>query len=342
MSRAYPDTVERWQIRAKPEGSLTEQDFVLVPVSLPDVGAGDVAIKVLGFSLDPYLLLQMRSWQGEPAGWDKGHIRGRVYGQVLESRDARFAVGDVVWGVGHWQAYDVLPAAGLTFIPDDGLPPSTALGVVGRSGLTSWVGMKLADPKPGQTLVVSSALGPVGSVVGQIAKIHGLRTIGIAGGADKCRQAVEDYGFDICIDHNAPDLAEQLAAAAPNGIDIDFENVGAKTMDPVLGLMNRRGKIILCGMIQHYNTTGPVALENFRKLMLSSITLIGFATADYMEWFEEGEAELRQWVKNGQMRYVETIHNDFAKAPSAFLAMHAGKGRGKHIMHLADPAPRRG
>lgn len=333
-----PGTVQRWQIRAKPQAPMTVDDFVLVPVNLPEPAEGQVAIRVLALSLDPYLMIHMRSWKGDTPGWEEGIIRGRVVAQVLASKSCRFAPGDLLWGVGHWQEYDVLDADGLTAIPPDGLPATTALGVVGRSGLTAWVGMRLGEPKPGETLLVSSAVGPVGSVAGQIGRLRGMRVIGIAGGAEKCRQAVEHYGYEVCIDHHAPDLAEQLAAAAPQGIDLLFENVGAKSMDPALGLMAMRGRIMLCGLIQHYSDAAPVALANFRELLLRMITFRGFATTDFMEWFPQAEAELRDWVARGELRYMETITEGLFQAPAAYLAMIAGEGSGKHLLHLADAA----
>ena len=335
MSREWPASVLRWQIAAKPTGPLAVSDFVQVPVALPEPAAGEVAIRVLAISLDPYLLLLMRSWKGDSPGWERGIIRGRVVAQVLASRSDRFAPGDLLWGVGHWQDYDVLPADGFTRIPADGLPPTTAVGVVGRSGLTAWVGVRLADPQPGETLLVSSAAGPVGSVAGQIAKLRGLRVIGIAGGPAKCRAAVDIFGFDACIDHRAPDLAEQLAAAAPDGIDILFENVGATSIDPALGLMTYGGRIVLCGLIQHYDDAAPVTLANFRQLLLRRITLRGFATTDYPDWFDEGEAELRAWARSGALRYDETVSTGLDNAPDAYLRMLAGEGSGKHILHLA-------
>jgi NADPH-dependent curcumin reductase CurA len=328
--------VRRWRMRRRPVGAIAAEDFVLEAVALAPLGDGQVLTQTRFISLDPYLARMMRSWEGEAPGWSQGLAHGRVVAQVIESRSPRLAAGDWVLGLGRWQERDIFPAEALERIDVD--PPQTALGVLGRSGLTAWVGLHLAQARRGETLLVSAATGPVGSVAGQLARRRGLRVVGTAGGGEKCRHAVEALGFDACIDRRAADFAARLAEALPDGIDILFENVGGPSLDPALPLMNKHGRIMLCGLVAHYNSDAPLSLANFKALLYSQLNLRAFATADHPELFAPALAELRALVASGDLRYDETLIDGIENAPAAYVEMLAGGGVGKRLVRVADPA----
>lgn len=320
--------MRQWSLPRTTDGVLVAEDFELREVELdPSLAPGQVLLRTRYLSLDPYLTMQMRAGPVGPCS-------GRVIGEVEASRDPRLPVGTIAWGVGSWQEANVLPGDTLTVIPQDGLSPTVSLGAVGRSGLTAWVGLHLGGLTAGETVIVSAATGPVGSVATQLARRRGARAIGIAGGAEKCRLAVEAYGCDICLDHRDPDLEARIAQAAPDGADLVFENVGAPTLDAALPSVRSRGRIMLCGLVAHYNDPSPIALRNFRLLLLRHLTMQGFATSDYPELFEPGEAELRSLALAGTLQWRETIIDGFEAAPAAFLAMLTGDGVGKRLVKV--------
>ena len=274
----------------------------------------------------------MRSWTGEVPGWADGTIHGRVVGEVIESRSPDFAPGQYITGVGKWQEVQALDAASVDAIPAEIDPPSLVLGVLGRSGLTAWVGLHLADPEPGETLLVSASSGPVGSVVGQLAKARDLRVIGTAGGAEKCAYVTGKLGFDACLDHRLPNLAERIAEAAPNGIDILFENVGGPNLDAALPAMAQGGRILLCGLAAHYNDERPITLTHFKALLYRGLSLRGFITAEHPHLFPTSLAELREGVGNGRTVHSEAIIDGLENAPAAYLGMLSGRGIGKRLI----------
>lgn len=314
--------------------TLTTDDFALVEIDAPAaLGPGEVRLKTLFISLDPYLSRAMKVWEGEHPGWQQGHVYGRTVGEVIESRADGLAVGDTVLAVARWQAENVVPAASATLIPPEIVPPTLVLGVLGASGRSAWVGLELAKPKAGETMLVSAASGPVGSVAGQLGKRRGLRVIGIAGGAEKCAY-VESIGFDACLDHRLPDLAERLAAAAPDGVDIVFENIGQTSLDAALAVINEKGRISLCGLAQHYNDEVPMQLQHFKALLYKMVTLQGFRTADYLDRYAEATAELLSGVQAGWLQYEEQITDGLEHAAEAYLAMLRGEGIGKRLIRM--------
>jgi NADPH-dependent curcumin reductase CurA len=324
--------VRFWRMRRRTE-QMSVDDFAQGEAVLPaTLAEGEVRVRNRFIALDPYLARQMREWRGVSSEWADGIIHGRIVGEVAESRSGAFAPGDPVLVTARWQAEDVHPAACLEKIRAEIDPPSLRLGVFGASGLTAWVGLALAQPKAGETLLVSAATGPVGSVVGQIAKAQGLHVVGIAGGADKCALAVERYGYTMCLDHREPDLAERLAEVARNGIDIVFENTGGAPLDAALANMADHGRIMLCGLAAHYNSPLPFTFPHFGELLYRHIALTGFATAHHPELMAQGLEELLAMKAAGTLDYTETITDGIENAPAAYLDMLAGKGIGKRLI----------
>jgi NADPH-dependent curcumin reductase CurA len=234
-----------------------------------------------------------------------------------------------------WQEYAVSDGAGVRKIDPSQASPSYYLGVLGMPGVTAWVGLlDLAQPKDGDTVLVSAASGAVGSVVGQIAKLKGCRAVGIAGGPKKCVYVVDELGFDACVDHRGGRLYEDLQAAAPKGIDVVFENVGGEVLDTALRLMNSFSRITICGLISQYNATEPYGLKNLRSVLTNRIRMQGFIVSDRMELWPRALADLARWVAEGRIKYRETVAHGLESAPRAFLGMLRGENLGKQVVKL--------
>lgn len=285
-------------------------------------------------SLDPYLARAMRSWQGEGEGCDRGIVNGRIIAKVIASGCTEFRAGDIIAGVGRWQAEQDVPSNRFRIVPSWMDPPTAILGVLGASGMTAWTGLHLAGAQRGETILVSAATGPVGSVVGQLARARGLRAIGIAGGADKCQHAVGRLGFDACLDHRLSDLGGRLADVAGDGIDIVFENVGSAPLDAALGVVNQHARIMLCGLAAHYNDVDALQLRNFRQLLYRAVTLRGFITAEHPELAPKAARELKEGFLAGRIVHDETVMDGIENAPVAFLEMLRGNGFGKRIIRI--------
>ena len=311
-----------------PSGEIGLGDFSFAEAELQAPGEGEVLIRVLYISVDPYLVMRIRA-----GDFPEGRVRSRLIGRIEVSRAPGFVADDLVLGFGRWQEHEVMPAAELRIIrPVAPLP--AYLGVVGHSGYTALLGIELLGIAPGQTFTVSSAAGMVGAVAGQLAKLAGARVIGIAGG-DKAAAVVDKLGFDAGIDYRQQDLAIALAAAAPRGIDRHFENVGAPMLDPVLGLINQNARIALCGLIAHYSDEAPICLANFRRILMRGATISAFSIYDHLDQYEKGLARLEKLVIDGRLRSYETIAEGFASLPGALIAMLRGEGFGKHMVRLA-------
>lgn len=315
-------------------GTLTTDVFELVAHALPALADGEVSVRTCFLSLDPYLARAMKTWVGEAPGWADGLVHGRMIAEVEASRSARFAPGDLVTGLGTWSDRQNLDETALTRVPPELDRPSLVLGVLGRSGLTAWVGVQLASITAGETFVVSAAAGAVGSVAGQLAAARGCRVIGMAGGPEKARYMKEELGFHAALDHRLPDLGGRLAAAAPNGVDVLFENVGAPSLDAALPSLKPGGRVMLCGLAAHYNDEDPLTLQNFKALLYKGLTVRGFITAGHSELFPSAMAELTAAVRTGALVWRETITDGLEAAPAAYLAMLAGQGIGKRLIRL--------
>ncbi len=320
----------------RPEGQVQTSDFKIVETPLPDIADGQLLVRNHYLSLDPYMRGRMNAVKSYAPSVNIGDVMvGGTVGQVLASRHAGFKVGDLVVGFLGWQLYGVSDGTALMRIDESGIPLSAYLGVMGMPGATAYVGLlDIGQPKPGETVVVSAASGAVGSVVGQIAKIKGCRAVGIAGGPDKCAYVVEELGFDACIDYKQGRLAEDLAKAAPKGIDVYFENVGGPIFDKVLLRMNPFGRIPLCGLISQYNAIDPYGMKNIGTLVVNRVKLQGFIVSDHLARWPEAFKDIGQWLKEGRIKYRESIAQGIENAPAAFIGLLAGKNFGKQVVKL--------
>jgi NADPH-dependent curcumin reductase CurA len=268
-----------------------------------------------------------------PQAIDAVMIGGTV-GEIVESRNSNFAIGDRVVGMLGWAEMGVSDGQLLRKVDTSHVPLSAYLGAVGMPGMTAWYGLtQIMQPKPGETIVVSAASGAVGSVVGQLARQRGCRAVGIAGGADKCAYVVDELGFDACIDYKAGNLSGDLAAATPNGVDALFENVGGAIFDATLARMNPFGRIALCGLISGYNGE-PLALQNVRQLLTMRLSLRGFIVSEHMELWPQGLTELGGLVATGKLKFRESIAQGLASAPEAFIGLLKGKNFGKQLVKM--------
>lgn len=330
-------------LASRPEAEPTAANFRLVEQSLPPLADGEVLVQHRFLSLDPYMRGRMNEGRSyaAPQPLDAVMIGGTA-GEVLESRHPRFAPGDAVVGMGGWQTHAIVrgndPGA-LRKVDTSRVPLSAYLGAVGMPGVTAWYGLtQICAPKAGETVVVSAASGAVGSAVGQLAKARGCRAVGIAGGADKCAYVVEELGFDACIDYKAQaddrSLHRALKAAAPDGIDCCFENVGGRILDAVMARMNAFGRIALCGMIAGYNGE-PISMANPSLILMSRLKLQGFIVSEHMELWPQALQELAERVGAGSLRYRETIAEGLDSAPQAFIGLLKGRNFGKQLVRLA-------
>jgi NADPH-dependent curcumin reductase CurA len=323
-------------LAARPKGRPQESDFRLVETALRDPEEGELVVKNLFLSLDPYMRGRMNEGKSYAARVELGDVMvGGTVGEVIASRHPKLKVGDVVVGALGWQQYALSKGDGLMKVDPAKVPLSAYLGAVGMPGVTAWYGLHdIGKPKPGETLVVAAASGAVGSVVGQLAKIAGCRAVGIAGGKDKCAYVTRELGFDVCLDHHDPSLKEQLREATPNGIDIYFENVGGPILDLVLARLNAFARIPLCGLVSQYNATEPYGVKNFGALLTNRATVQGFIVSEHMDRWPAALADLAKHVTEGRLKYRESIAKGLESAPQAFIGMLAGKNFGKQLVDL--------
>ncbi|MBI5064058.1 MAG: NADP-dependent oxidoreductase [Desulfatitalea sp.] len=320
----------------RPEGEVRTSDFNIVETPLPQIADGQLLVRNHYLSLDPYMRGRMSGAKSYAQSVAIGQVMvGGTVGQVVASRHGGFREGDHVLGAFGWQLYGVSDGTGLTKLDAQGIPLSAYLGVLGMPGVTAYVGlMDIGQPKSGETVVVSAASGAVGSVVGQIAKIKGCHAVGIAGGPEKCTYVTNQLGFDACIDHKQGRLAEDLARAAPKGIDVYFENVGGAIFDTVLARMNPFGRIPLCGLISQYNALEPYGLKNIGSLLINRVKLQGFIISDHFPRWSEALKNIAQWMREGRIKYRESITQGIENAPAAFIGLLAGKNFGKQVVKL--------
>jgi NADPH-dependent curcumin reductase CurA len=327
---------------SRPTGEATAGNFKLVEAPVPALADGQVLVRHHFLSLDPYMRGRMNDAKSYALPQPLNQVMGgRTVGEVVESRHADYKPGDKVSGVGGWQEYAVVDAGKpgvLRKVDTSRIPLSAYLGAVGMPGVTAWYGlMKICEPQPGQTVVVSAASGAVGGVVGQLAKARGCRAVGIAGGPDKCRYVVEELGFDACVDYKVHKdlkaLSTALKDACPDGIDGYFENVGGMILDAVLLRMNAFGRIALCGMISGYDGQ-PIPLQYPQLLLQSRLKLQGFIVGEHMDVWPQALQELGTMVATGKLKYRETVAQGIESAPEAFLGLLKGKNFGKQLVKL--------
>ncbi len=332
-------------LASRPAGEPTTDNFKLVETPVPtaeQLADGQVLVRHHFLSLDPYMRGRMNDSKSyaEPQPLNSVMIGGTV-GEVIASKHARYAVGDSVVGMGGWQEYSVVDANQrgiLNKVDTRHIPLSAYLGSVGMPGVTAWYGlMKIIAPKAGETIVVSAASGAVGSVVGQLAKVHGCRVVGIAGGPDKCRFVTEELGFDACLDHkqltDLRSFSSALKAAAPNGVDGCFENVGGIGLDAVMLRANAFSRVALCGLIAGYNGE-PLVMQNPSLILVNRMKLQGFIVSEHPEVWPEAMQELGGLVASGRMKFRESVAQGIASAPEAFLGLLKGRNFGKQLVKL--------
>ena len=319
-----------------PEGWVRESDFALIETARPAPGPGQILVRNVYLSLDPYMRGVMdpgRSYLAKVA--PGGVMVGGTVGEIVESDQPKFPVGAYVTGLLGWREFSLSDGHGLWRVDPKRAPLSTALGILGMPGVTAHIGLiDIGKPSPGETVVISAAAGAVGATVGQIAKLKGCRAVGIAGGPAKCDYAVGELGFDACIDYKSADWADRLRAATPERIDIYFENVGGKILDEVLKRLNANARIPLCGMISQYNLTRPEGIHNLTSLIVNRARMQGFIVSDHLDRWPAALAELGGWLAAGKLKYKEDIAEGLENAPKAFIAMPSGKNFGKQLVRL--------
>ncbi|UUZ68244.1 NADP-dependent oxidoreductase [Polaromonas sp. P2-4] len=326
----------------RPTGEAVASNFKLVTSETPALKDGEVLVRHHYLSLDPYMRGRMNESKSYTAPQPLGQVMlGGTVGEVIESRSSKFQPGDKVVGMGGWQQYSVVNAeqlGALRKVDTTHVPLSHYLGAVGMPGVTAWYGLvKIIEPKEGQTMVVSAATGAVGSAFAALAKARGCRTVGIAGGPEKCKYAVDELGFDACIDYkqyqDAASLSSALKEACPNGIDGYFENVGGMVLDAVLPRMNDFGRIALCGMIAGYDGR-PMPMSYPALILTNRLKIQGFIVSEHMEVWPDALKELGTLVATGKLRPRETVAQGIEAAPEAFLGLLKGKNFGKQLVKL--------
>jgi NADPH-dependent curcumin reductase len=329
-------------LASRPHGEPKPENFKLAETAIPAIGEGQLLLKTKFLSLDPYMRGRMSDAKsyvppfavGEPMG-------GGTVSEVAASNNSNFAAGETVLAFGGWQDYSVSDGSGLRKLDPNLAPVSAALGVLGMPGLTAYTGLaNIGQPKPGETLVVAAAAGPVGSAVGQIAKIKGCRVVGIAGGKDKVDYLVNELGFDAGIDHRSPGMKAELQAACPRGIDIYFENVGGAVWQAVLPLLNSFARVPVCGIVANYNMTAlpegpdqtPVLM---RAILTKRLRIQGFIVFDFAQQTEDFLRDAIKWIREGKLKYREDIVDGLENAPQAFIGLLKGANFGKLLVKVS-------
>ena len=330
-------------LHSRPTGAPTADNFRLESGPVPVPAPGQLLLRTLFLSLDPYMRGRMSDAPSYAAPVAVGAVMaGGTIARVETSLHPGFAAGDLVLAYGGWQSYALSDGAGLTRLDPALDPPSLALGVLGMPGFTAYMGLlEIGQPRAGETVVVAAASGAVGSVVGQIAKLKGCRAVGIAGGPRKCAYVVEELGFDTCVDHRGADLPQALARACPDGIDVYFENVGGAVFDAVLPLLNPRARVPVCGLIAQYNDTDPAPGTNLlgllpRTILTKRIRMQGFIIFDdFGPRFGEFQQAMGDWVRAGRIKYREDVVEGLENAPAAFIGLLQGENFGKLIVRVS-------
>ena len=330
----------QFRLKARPVGRIERGHFDFVTQPAPEPVPGQALVRVQYLSLDPTNRIWMSDMDQYMPPVAIGEVmRGGGIGVVVKSASERYQVGDRVMGLTGWQDYCLADEGenAMAVLPADlPIPLSAMLGACGMTGLTAYFGLlELGKPQAGETVLVSAAAGAVGSAVGQIAKIRGCRVVGIAGGPEKCRYLLDELGFDAAVDYKAADWREQLAAATPDGIDVNFENVGGEIMEAVMARMNLFGRMPLCGMISGYNS-GQAMRADFSSILMRRIEVRGFIVSDFMDRFAEATQELAIWYLEGRLKHQETVIEGLEQAPEAVNLLFDGGNLGKLVVRVSD------
>jgi NADPH-dependent curcumin reductase CurA len=334
---------EQIVLASRPRGEPRPENFKMQQTPLPTLQPGQVLLQTLWLSLDPYMRGHMDDGGSYSPRVQLGEaMKGDTVSRVVESRHADLKVGDIVDGYNFWETFTVSNGTGLRKVAPDVAPSSAALGVLGMPGQTAYTGLlNIGRPQQGETLVVAAASGPVGSLVGQIGKLHGCRVVGVAGGAEKCRYVTEELGFDVALDHLDTGLPEQLRCACPNGIDIYFENVGGHVWNAVFPLLNDFARIPVCGLVAHYSDVGPPdgpdrLVAFMRAVLTKRWTVQGFIVSDFDAQIEDFRRDVSAWLQAGKIKYREDIVEGLANAPMAFIGLLKGRNFGKLLVRVSQ------
>jgi NADPH-dependent curcumin reductase CurA len=332
-------------LRERPEGRIDDSTFELVEEEVSKPAAGQALVRNLYMSVDPTNRVWIREEPSylPPVGIGEVMRSGGI-GRVVSSSNDAFPEGSLVTGLLGWQDYVLVgegsPALAMALPPDIDAPVASLVGLLGITGLTAYFGIEdIGKPQAGETVAVSAAAGGVGSVAGQLAKLRGARAVGIAGGADKCAWLVEELGYDAAVDRHDPRWRELLAEACPDGVDVDFENVGGEIMDTVFGMLNLNSRVVLCGLISQYNATEPPpGPRNFLNFVSQRVMCKGFIVLDYIPRYPEASAKLAQWAAEGKIKHRDTVVEGLEKAPEAVNMLFEGQNVGKLMVKVADDA----
>ena len=326
---------KRIVLASRPAGWVSEDNFRIETAPMPAPAEGEVLVRNLWLSLDPYMRGRMSDAKSYVKGVDLGEVMvGQTVGEVVESNNPKFRKGDHVLTQLGWQLFGTTKE--VSKVDGGRAPLSYNLGILGMPGLTAYFGLKeLGQPKAGETVVVSAASGAVGSVVGQLAKIWGCRVVGIAGGSAKCGYVKSELGFDACVDYKAGDLHAALKAACPNGVDVYFENVGGAMLDTLLRQMNLFSRIVVCGLISEYNATEPYGYKNLRAVLVNRIRIQGMIVFDWKDRYGEGLKAIAGYLAEGKLKYRESVVEGLENAPKGLISLLKGGNFGKQLVKLA-------
>jgi NADPH-dependent curcumin reductase CurA len=331
---------KRIVLASRPVGEPKPSDFRMEELPVPTPGDGQVLLRTIWLSLDPYMRMRMADGPSYvppvPIG---GVMEAGTVNEVIASNNPNFSRGDIVLARAGWQTHALSDGKGLAKIDPKIAPISTAVGVLGMPGMTAYTGLlDIGKPQVGETVVVAAASGAVGSAVGQIAKIKGARAVGIAGGKDKCAHVKNDLGFDECLDHRETDLAAKLKFACPKGIDVYFENVGGAVFEAVFPLLNNFARVPVCGLIAHYNDTGPSAPKWasawMRAVLTKRLLFRGFIVSDFAARHGDFLRDMSTWVREGKVKYKEFVTEGLDSAPEAFMGLLKGANFGKQLVRV--------
>ncbi|MGA3036754.1 MAG: NADP-dependent oxidoreductase [Vulcanimicrobiaceae bacterium] len=327
---------KRVMLARRPEGEPVDADFRLVEEPVPECRDGEVLLRTRYLSLDPYMRGRMSAARSYAKSVEIGEMMvGGAVSEVLDSKNAAFRRGDFVLGYTGWQTEHVCPGDGLRKLDPNAAPVTYALGVLGMPGQTAYFALlDIGKPQPGETVVISSASGAVGSVAGQIAKIKGARAIGVAGSDEKCRYVVEELGFDACINRRTEDLDEALKTHCPEGVDIYFDNTGGPILRAVMRQLRLHARIAIVGMIDQYNATSPPPGPNLRQMLTMRATMQGFLVGDHQAHVAAFERDVSAWLREGKIRYREDVVEGLESAPRALIGMLRGENFGKLIVRV--------
>jgi NADPH-dependent curcumin reductase CurA len=326
---------KRVVLASRPAGEVVEDNFRVEMAALEQPRQGEVLVKNLWLSLDPYMRGRMSDAKSYVKGVELGEVMvGQTVGEVIESKHPDFKPGEKVLTQLGWQQYGVTKE--VNKVDEKRAPLSYYLGILGMPGMTAYFGLKeIGQPKAGETVVVSAASGAVGSVVGQLAKLWGARAVGIAGGREKCDYVTRELGFDACIDYKAGNLQPDLKEACPKGVDVYFENVGGEMLDTLLRQMNVFSRIVVCGLIAEYSTTQPYGLKMIRSVLVNRIRMQGMIVFDWKDRYGEALAALGNYLKQGKLKYRESVVEGLDNAPRGLIGLLKGKNFGKQLVKLA-------